>query len=145
MRALIPAFTVFISYAWLRKTFSVRIHAAIVIMFIGVFVYAAKGELDYTYFGLTMTLLGGFFSALKGVVTNVFLVGPLKLPTLQLLKIMSFYSGMSSHCLHICLLMCSISCAGGHDGGRNVLLLLLIINIIPTNTRPWQGCSCLPT
>ena len=95
MRALIPAFTVFISYAWLRKTFSVRIHAAIVIMFVGVFVYAAKGELDYTYYGLVMTLLGGFFSALKGVVTNVFLVGPLKLPTLQLLKIMSFYSGAS--------------------------------------------------
>lgn len=44
-----------------------------------------QGELDYTTFGLCVTALGAFLAALKGVITNIFMVGSLKLHPIDLL------------------------------------------------------------
>jgi len=42
---------------------------SLVVVFLGVSMYAAKGEMDYTMFGLMFTVLGVFLAALKGVRT----------------------------------------------------------------------------
>ena len=44
-----------------------------------------QGELDYTMFGLCVTALGAVLAALKGVITNMFMVGSLKLHPIDLL------------------------------------------------------------
>lgn len=59
---------------------------------LGVITYAAKGEVNYSMFGLTMTMLGCVCAAGKGVVTNLFLVGSLKLHPLDLLSYTSTFS-----------------------------------------------------
>jgi hypothetical protein len=47
--------------------------------------YAAKGEVDYSMYGLVLTLLGCICAAAKGVVTNLLMVGSLKLHPMDLL------------------------------------------------------------
>ena len=51
--------------------------------------FATIGEYDYTALGFTLTMLGTFLSALKGIVTNRVQVGKLKLHPLDLLLRMS--------------------------------------------------------
>eukprot|EP00055_Hartaetosiga_balthica_P016561 m.105534 g.105534 ORF g.105534 m.105534 type:complete len:206 (+) comp9133_c0_seq6:108-725(+) len=67
---------------------------SLLVIFIGVFIYAWKGEVDYTLIGLVVTVLGGFLAALKGVLTNMFMVGSLKLHPFDLLYHMSFYASV---------------------------------------------------
>lgn len=73
IRALVPAFTVIICYFMLGKTYPKEILASLAVIFIGVSVYAGKGEVSYTMQGLMVTALGGFLAALKGVMTNIFM------------------------------------------------------------------------
>jgi hypothetical protein len=89
VRALTPAFTVAICFLWLSKTYAWNILASLTVMFGGVSIYALKGEIDYTTAGLLLTLFGAFLAALKGVVTNQFMVGSLKLHPFDLLQYMS--------------------------------------------------------
>ena len=89
VRALTPAFTVLISGLWLGKSYPSTILASLAVMFMGVSVYALKGEIDYTTFGLLLTISGAFLAALKGIVTNQFMVGDLKLHPFDLLQYMA--------------------------------------------------------
>lgn len=92
VRALVPAFTVIIMYFWLHKKYSTQIHLSLLVIFLGVAIYALKGEIDYTTFGMSLTLFGAFLAALKTVATNVFMVGSLKLHPLDLLQYMCTYA-----------------------------------------------------
>ncbi|EDQ85279.1 uncharacterized protein MONBRDRAFT_29453 [Monosiga brevicollis MX1] len=92
VRALTPMFTVIICSVWLSKSYSNNVLASLGVMFLGVSVYALKGEVSYTLFGLILTAFGAFLAALKGVVTNQFMVGDLKLHPFDLLQYMSGYA-----------------------------------------------------
>eukprot|EP00730_Choanoeca_flexa_P004925 TRINITY_DN11843_c0_g1_i2.p2 TRINITY_DN11843_c0_g1~~TRINITY_DN11843_c0_g1_i2.p2 ORF type:complete len:325 (+),score=97.40 TRINITY_DN11843_c0_g1_i2:3729-4703(+) len=92
VRALTPAFTVLISGIWLGKSYPMTVLLSLVVMFIGVSVYALKGEIDYTTFGLLLTVSGAGLAALKGIVTNQFMVGDLKLHPFDLLQYMAGYA-----------------------------------------------------
>eukprot|EP00045_Choanoeca_perplexa_P017737 m.264152 g.264152 ORF g.264152 m.264152 type:complete len:321 (+) comp17618_c0_seq8:156-1118(+) len=89
VRALTPAFTVLISGIWLGKSYPLTTLGSLFVMFIGVVVYASKGEVNYTTLGLLLTLFGAFLAALKGIVTNQFMVGELKLHPFDLLQYMA--------------------------------------------------------
>ena len=58
VRALVPAMTVMITYFWFGRHYSVQIHLSILTIFVGVTFYALKGELDYTLYGISLTLFG---------------------------------------------------------------------------------------
>eukprot|EP00056_Hartaetosiga_gracilis_P022256 m.29098 g.29098 ORF g.29098 m.29098 type:complete len:372 (-) comp9535_c0_seq4:901-2016(-) len=92
VRALAPAFTVVISFIWLSKRYKQEILSSLAVIFVGVCIYAWKGEVDYTLLGLVVTLFGTFLAAFKGVLTNRFMVGSLKLHPFDLLRYMSFYA-----------------------------------------------------
>jgi len=94
VRALVPACTVAISFALLGKRYGTNILASLCIIFVGVIVYAAKGEVNYSYLGLGLTLVGTLLAALKGVLTNMFMVGDLKLHPLDLLTYTTTYSAI---------------------------------------------------
>lgn len=89
VRALVPGFTVAISFLWLGKSYSNKILQSLGVIFFGVCLYTSKGELTASSYGLLLTLLGAFLASLKGVVSNVFMVGPLKLHPLDLVHYMS--------------------------------------------------------
>lgn len=65
IRALVPAFTVVIMLVWERKHYPPEILFSLAVIFAGVTIYAMKGEVDYTIFGLLLTLSGAFLAALK--------------------------------------------------------------------------------
>jgi len=94
IRALIPACTVVFSYLILKKTYSKNILFSLVIIFVGVLTYAVKGEVDYSLFGLFLTFVGCMTAALKGVLTNLFMVGDLKLHPLDLVTYTSTFSAI---------------------------------------------------
>eukprot|EP00056_Hartaetosiga_gracilis_P010293 m.151151 g.151151 ORF g.151151 m.151151 type:complete len:356 (-) comp13291_c3_seq1:3341-4408(-) len=94
VRALSPAFTVVISFLWLGRRYKKEILLSLFVIFVGVCIYAWKGEVDYTLLGLVVTLLGTFLAAFKGVLTNRFMVGSLKLHPFDLLQYMSFYASI---------------------------------------------------
>lgn len=89
IRALTPAFTVVICFFWMNKTYPKEVLASLGIIFLGVSIYALKGEINYTVFGIVLTAFGAFLAALKGVLTNIFMVGDLKLHPFDLLQYMS--------------------------------------------------------
>jgi hypothetical protein len=94
VRALVPAFTVITMYFWLHKKYAIQIHFSLLTIFLGVGIYAWKGEIDYTAYGMSLTLFGAFLAALKTVATNVFMVGSLKLHPLDLLQYMCLYASL---------------------------------------------------
>eukprot|EP00047_Mylnosiga_fluctuans_P006188 m.245420 g.245420 ORF g.245420 m.245420 type:complete len:322 (+) comp14703_c0_seq1:38-1003(+) len=94
VRALVPAFTVTIMYLWNNKHYPLQIHLSLFTIFIGVGIYAWRGEIDYTAYGMLLTLFGAFLAAFKTVATNVFMVGSLKLHPLDLLQYMCSYAAL---------------------------------------------------
>eukprot|EP00039_Didymoeca_costata_P020069 m.339949 g.339949 ORF g.339949 m.339949 type:complete len:331 (-) comp19045_c0_seq1:70-1062(-) len=99
IRALIPACTVALSFFLLGKTYNTKILGSLVVIFLGVVVYAAKGEVNYSVYGLVFTFMGAVLAALKGVLTNMFMVGSLKLHPLDLIVYTSTYSGIQLFCV----------------------------------------------
>jgi len=94
VRALVPACTVVISFFLLQKQYSKGVLSSLVVIFFGVCIYSYKGELDYTMFGLCVTALGAVLAALKGVITNMFMVGSLKLHPIDLLTYTTTFSAI---------------------------------------------------
>eukprot|EP00911_Craspedida_sp_UC1_P001075 UC1_evm4s808 len=92
VRALCPAATVILTYLLQGKRYSEDVLLALVVIFLGVVLYAGKGDIDYTAWGLIMLLFGVFLASLKGVVTNIFMVGTLRLNPLDLLQYMSAFA-----------------------------------------------------
>ncbi|CAM0142703.1 unnamed protein product [Umbelopsis sp. WA50703] len=102
VRAMTPIFTVMISLAFLRTTYSKAKYLALLPVIFGV-AFATFGEYNFTLLGFLLTVLGTFLAAVKTVVTNRVQVGRLKLHPLDLLFRMSpiafiqtiFYSYLS--------------------------------------------------
>jgi len=94
VRALVPAFTVILSMALLGNTYTKRRLFSLVVIFFGVCMYAAEGEVGGSYYGVAMTTLGAFLAATKGVVTNLLMVGRLKLHPFDLVRYTSTYSAI---------------------------------------------------
>ncbi|KAJ1504758.1 UAA transporter, partial [Coelomomyces lativittatus] len=87
-RATTPLFTILLSYFFFRKHYSKSILFTQVPIVVGVGL-ATKGEFNITTYGLVLTFLGTIFAALKGITTNIVLVGQLQLHPLDLLYKMS--------------------------------------------------------
>eukprot|EP00040_Diaphanoeca_grandis_P000070 m.14266 g.14266 ORF g.14266 m.14266 type:complete len:323 (-) comp10066_c0_seq1:342-1310(-) len=94
VRALVPGFTVAISFILLRKRYSPQVLISLGIIFFGVVTYSCKGEISYTLIGVVVTGIGGFLAALKGVLTNLFMVGSLKLHPMDLLTYSTTFSAI---------------------------------------------------
>lgn len=94
VRALIPGCTVVLSFFILGKRYNNQILLSVAVIIAGVITYAAKGEVDYSYYGLVMTMAGCICAAAKGVVTNLLLVGSLKLHPMDLLSYTSTFSAI---------------------------------------------------
>eukprot|EP00049_Salpingoeca_infusionum_P012378 m.226265 g.226265 ORF g.226265 m.226265 type:complete len:339 (+) comp15167_c0_seq3:37-1053(+) len=92
IRALGPLFTVLISFFLQNKRYPVGILASLLVIFLGVTFYALKGEINYSIIGVVLTVSGSALASLKGVLTNVFMVGPLRLHPFDLLQYMSGYA-----------------------------------------------------
>ncbi|KAI9189053.1 hypothetical protein H9P43_000480 [Blastocladiella emersonii ATCC 22665] len=91
VRATSPVFTIALGWVLLKKRYSRLIILAQLPIVFGV-ALATAGDYSFTQFGLAMTFLGTVLASLKGIVTNVVLVGPLKLHPLDLLYRMSALS-----------------------------------------------------
>lgn len=102
IRAFVPGFTVAFSFLILQKTYTQTVLLSLGVIFIGVCMYAVKGELDYTMFGMIVTTMGAALAALKGVVTNLFMVGQLKLHPFDLLTYTTVFSAVQ---LYVALAM----------------------------------------
>jgi len=88
VRAMTPLFTLVLSAVFLRKRSSRATYLALVPVVMGV-VFATYGDYYFTTWGLILTLLGTLLAAMKTIVTNMILVGRLKLHPLDLLLRMS--------------------------------------------------------
>ena len=87
VRSTNPIFTILLEAFFLAKHPSKLIYLSLVPVVIGV-VFATLGEYETVAFdatGFFLTVLGVFLSAVKGIVTNVLMVGSLKLHPLDLL------------------------------------------------------------
>eukprot|EP00035_Acanthoeca_spectabilis_P020167 m.431443 g.431443 ORF g.431443 m.431443 type:complete len:331 (+) comp17306_c0_seq1:52-1044(+) len=94
VRALVPAFTVMLSIPFLGKTYSTKTLATLILIFFGVCLYAGEGDVGGSNYGIALTLVGAFLAAAKGVVTNLLMVGRLKLHPFDLVRYTSTYSAI---------------------------------------------------
>lgn len=92
-RAAVPVSTALIAMVLQGKRFSARVWATLVPITLGV-VLATKGDLSYTTTGLVLCILGTLCASLKGVLTNLFMVGSIKLHPLDLLQYMALFSAI---------------------------------------------------
>ncbi|GAA94562.1 uncharacterized protein L969DRAFT_73900 [Mixia osmundae IAM 14324] len=88
VRAMTPLFTVILSATLLRKRFPIRTYVSLIPVVAGVG-FATYGDYSFTAWGFILTLLGTVLAAMKTIVTNLILVGRLKLHPLDLLLRMS--------------------------------------------------------
>ncbi|KAH8928231.1 TPT-domain-containing protein [Atractiella rhizophila] len=88
VRAMTPLFTIVLSTMFLRKRYPQATYVSLLPVVIGVG-FTTLGEYDFTAWGLILTLLGVLLAALKTVITNIIMVGRLKLHPLDLLLRMS--------------------------------------------------------
>jgi drug/metabolite transporter (DMT)-like permease len=87
VRSATPAFTVALELVLFRKTRSVRIYCALLPVVLGICLATIDefSDISFTVTGLCLTLLGVLLSCVKGIVTNIFMVGPLRLHPLDLI------------------------------------------------------------
>jgi drug/metabolite transporter (DMT)-like permease len=83
-----PLFTIVLATVFLGKRSSRATYISLIPVVLGV-VFATYGDYYFTTWGLILTLLGTLLAAMKTIVTNMILVGRLKLHPLDLLLRMS--------------------------------------------------------
>eukprot|EP00002_Diphylleia_rotans_P022651 TRINITY_DN443_c0_g2_i2.p1 TRINITY_DN443_c0_g2~~TRINITY_DN443_c0_g2_i2.p1 ORF type:complete len:416 (-),score=96.21 TRINITY_DN443_c0_g2_i2:604-1851(-) len=91
IRSTIPAITIVLSMILLGKVYK-REHFLSLCPIIAGVCMASLGEIEFHFYGFLLTILVCLLSSLKTVVSNMFLVGPNKLPPMEFLRTMSFYS-----------------------------------------------------
>jgi len=94
-RATVPAFTMALSVPLLKETFSAGKKLSMTVVIIGVMV-SCYGDIEFTVFGFTITLIAVVTAAVKAVVSSMVLTGEYKLHPIDLLHRMSFYSTWQS-------------------------------------------------
>lgn len=88
VRAMTPLFTIVLATIFLGKRSKRATYLSLIPVVLGV-VFATYGDYYFTTWGLCLTLLGTLLAAMKTIVTNMILVGRLKLHPLDLLLRMS--------------------------------------------------------
>jgi drug/metabolite transporter (DMT)-like permease len=88
VRSTTPVFAVVLSLVFRIKSFSTDTYIALLPVVLGV-VMATYGDISFTSWGLFLTVLGTALAAVKTIVTNMILVGDLKLQPMDLLWRMS--------------------------------------------------------
>jgi len=89
LRSTTPVFAVILSLIFGLKTFSVSTYLALTPVVLGV-IMATYGDISFTTYGLMLTVLGTALAAIKTIVTNLVLVGDMKIQPMDLLWRMSF-------------------------------------------------------
>lgn len=87
-RSTTPVFAVALSLTFRLKTFSTATYLALTPVVLGV-IMATYGDISFTAYGLFLTVLGTALAAIKTIVTNLVLVGDMKLQPMDLLWRMS--------------------------------------------------------
>ncbi|PJF17959.1 hypothetical protein PSACC_02248 [Paramicrosporidium saccamoebae] len=87
IRSATPAFTVLLELVLFRKTRTLRIYCALLPVVLGICMATVDefSDISFTVTGLCLTLLGVILSCVKGIITNVLMVGPLRLHPLDLI------------------------------------------------------------
>lgn len=93
VRAMGPAVTVLLELAFYNQKRSAKVYLTLVPVCLGVALTCA-GDLEFTWIGAAMTVLGVVLACWKGLATNQLLVGHLKLHPLDLLWRMSLMSAI---------------------------------------------------
>jgi len=88
VRSTTPVFAVVLSLMFNLKSFSTDTYLALTPVVLGV-IMATYGDISFTTSGLLLTVLGTALAAIKTIVTNLVLVGDLKLQPMDLLWRMS--------------------------------------------------------
>jgi len=91
IRSSVPAVILLIEWGWLAKSHPSSRKLSLIPLILGV-IMATVGEfrdVEFTTIGLILTLIGVFLAALKGVTTNLLMVGPLKMHPLQVISYMA--------------------------------------------------------
>lgn len=89
VRSTTPVFVILISILFTSKSYSLYTYLSLIPVVGGV-ALATYGDISFTMMGFLLTIFGTFLAALKTVVTNVVLVGDLKMDQIDLLLRMSF-------------------------------------------------------
>jgi len=89
VRSTTPFFAVIISLIFRIQSFSFATYLSLIPVVMGV-IMATYGDISFTAMGFFLTVLGTFLAAIKTIVTNIVLVGSLKLQPMDLLWRMSF-------------------------------------------------------
>ena len=87
VRSATPAFTVIMEMLFFQKTHALRIYLALIPVVVGISLATVDefSDISFTLLGFTLTVFGVLLSCLKGIVTNVIMVGPLKLHPLEVI------------------------------------------------------------
>lgn len=91
VRSSVPVFILVLEAAWLSKRHSTGRKLSLIPLVLGVSLATVEEfkDVSCTSIGLVLTLAGVALAALKGVVTNVLMVGPLKMHPLQVIYTMA--------------------------------------------------------
>ncbi len=91
VRSSVPAFILVLEVFWLSRTHSVGRKLSLIPLILGVALATVEEfrDVNFTVLGLFLTLLGVSLAAIKGVATNVLMVGPLKMHPLQVISHMA--------------------------------------------------------
>lgn len=95
-RSSTPAFTVVMEFFLFKRIHSWRIYISLIPVVFGICLatVAEFSDISFTPIGLFLTIFGVLLSCLKGIVTNVLMVGPLKLPPLEVIWRMALPSAL---------------------------------------------------
>lgn len=95
MRSTTPVFTILIYRIFYSRSYSQSTYLSLLPLIIGVFL-TTYGDYHFTTLGFVCTLLGTGLAAMKTIVTNKLLTGPLALPALEVLLRMSPLAAVQS-------------------------------------------------
>jgi len=91
VRSSVPVFILVLEAAWLARRHSTGRKLSLIPLIFGVTLATVEEfkDVSFTTLGLVLTLVGVALAALKGVATNVLMVGPLKMHPLQVISSMA--------------------------------------------------------
>lgn len=91
VRSSVPVFILVLEAAWLTKRHSTGRKLSLIPLVLGVSLATVEEfkDVSCTMIGFLLTLIGVALAALKGVVTNILMVGPLKMHPLQVIYTMA--------------------------------------------------------
>lgn len=94
VRSATPAFTILMELVMFRKSQPSRIYLSLILVVLGICLatFGELGEISFSLTGLALTVFGVVLSSFKGILTNVLMVGPLKLHPLEVIWRMSLPS-----------------------------------------------------